>query len=115
MRPADSSSNVSQEAEIAGRAAARYARGELPRVEKAEVFASDGVRYALPQRVSKGEGKVKLFFRVDNVYKSARLVVECGDKQLLNKKFQVLAPGEMGSVEIERSDITGDISVRLER
>lgn len=107
--------NVSEEAEIAGRAAASYAKGELKMSKQANVTAKDGVRYALPQRVSAGEGKVKLFFRVDNVYKGAKLIVESGDKQLVCKKFVVFAPGEMGSVEIDRANIVGDIVVRLEK
>lgn len=107
--------NVSDEAEIAGRAAARYAKGELKVSEQVNVTARDGVRYALPQRVSMGEGKVKLFFRVDNVYKGAKLIVESGDSQLVCKKFVVLAPGEMASVEIDRENIGGDIVVRLEK
>ena len=65
--------------------------------------------------MNRGEGKVRLFFRVDNVYKGARLVVESGEKTLVGRKFQVLAPGEMGSVDIEKSDICGDIVVRLEK
>ncbi len=107
--------NVSEEAGIAGSAAARYAKGELKCGECVNVTAKDGVRYALPQRVNRGEGKVRLFFRVDNVYKGARLVVESGEKTLVGRKFQVLAPGEMGSVDIEKSDICGDIVVRLEK
>ncbi len=107
--------NVSQEALIAGSAAARYAKGELKSGECVNVAAKDGVRYALPQRINRGEGKVRLFFRVDNVYKGVRLVVESGSKTLSNRKFQMLAPGEMGSVDIERSDIDGDIVVRLEK
>ncbi len=107
--------NVSEEAEIAGRAAARYSKGELPAGDSVSVSACDGVRYALPQRVNLGDGKVRLYFRVDNVYKDARLVVESGGNRLVGKKFQVLAPGEMGSVEIDRSAICGDVTVRLER
>ena len=57
--------NVSEEAEIAGKAAAEYARNiTRTNVEYVSVSATDGVRYALPQRVSKGEGKVRVFFRV---------------------------------------------------
>lgn len=107
--------NVSEEAEIAGRAAACYALGALKPESAVTVSAKDGVRYALPQRVSNGEGKVKLFFRVDNVYKGAHLVVESAGERIYSKKFMVLAPGEMGSAEIERSDIKGDMVVRLER
>lgn len=107
--------NVSHEAEIAGTAAADFAlRGESIS-DKVSVFTKDGVRYALPQRIYKGEGKQTLFFRVGDVYKNCRLVVESGGAILANKKCMVLAPGEMGSVEIDTSAIKGDVIVRLEK
>lgn len=108
--------NVSQEAEIAGEFGARYAKGERFYDKTAvNVIATDGVRYALPQRVSAGEGKVKIFFRVGDVYKNCRLIAESGDKVLINRKCLVLAPGEMGSVIIDKSQINGDITLRLEK
>ncbi len=107
--------NVSREAEIAGRAAASYAKGDLKSGEGVCVCAKDGVRYALPQRLTKGEGKVKIFFRVDGVYKGAKLVAECEGRQIFAKKFAVLAPGEMGDIEIDKAGVDGDIVVRLQR
>lgn len=107
--------NVSHEAEIAGTAAADFALKGALKSDRVNVFAKDGVRYALPQRISKCEGKQTLFFRVGDVYKNCRLVVESGDAVLANKKCMVLAPGEMGSVEIDTSAIKGDVIVRLDK
>lgn len=108
--------NVSQEAEIAGEAAAKYALGKSEEQgEIVSVTAKDGVRYSLPQRIHKGEGKVKIFFRTGDVYKNCKLIVESGSDVLLSKKCQVLAPGEMGSVIIDKAKISGDIVVRLEK
>ena len=106
--------NVSEEAYIAGISAATYAAGELPSEETVAVTPSNGVRYALPQRVHKGEGKVKLYFRVDKVYRGKSVVVRCGGVVLKKKKTLVLAPGEMQNVEIDKSQVTGDISIALE-
>ncbi len=108
--------NVSHEAEIAGEAAAKYALGIQEEQGKVvSVTAKDGVRYALPQRIHKGEGKVQIFFRTGDVYKNCKLIVESGENVLIAKKCQVLAPGEMGSVIIDKAKITGDIVVRLEK
>lgn len=108
--------NVSEEAEIAGNSAAEYALGRYAdTAEYVNVTATDGVRYALPQRISKGDGKVRVFFRVGDVYRNCKLVAECGEEQLLSKKFMVLAPGEMGSVELDKSRISGDVVVRLKK
>ena len=108
--------NVSKEAEIAGEAAAKFALGRVEEQgEAVSVTAKDGVRYSLPQKIHKGEGKVQIFFRTGDVYKNCRLIVESGEDVLVSKKCQVLAPGEMGSVIIDKAKITGDVVVRLER
>lgn len=108
--------NVSNEAEIAGKSSAEYALGKANRSsEKVSVKACDGVRYALPQSVCKGEGEVKIFFRVGNVYKNVKLVAQCGDRTIFSKKYMVLAPGEMGSITLDKRDIDGDLMLRLEK
>lgn len=108
--------NVSQEAEIAGQSAAEYAKnGACMQTEYVSVSATDGVRYALPQRLSKGEGKVKIYLRVGDVYKNCKLVAESGGQVVYSKKYMVLAPGEMTSFELDKSLIKGDVVVRLER
>ena len=65
--------------------------------------------------MNKGEGKVQIFFRVGDVYKNCKLVVESGGNILASKKCMVLAPGEMGNVVIDKSQVTDDITVRLEK
>lgn len=108
--------NVSHEAEIAGESAAKYALGlSKGSTEYVDVLARDGVRYALPQRIGKGDGNIQLFFRVGDVYKNCRLIVESGESVLVSKKCMVLAPGEMGSVTIDKAKIVGDVVVRLEK
>lgn len=108
--------NVSHEAEIAGESAGKYALGIADKSgDFVNVIAKDGVRYALPQRVSKGDGKVQLFFRVGDVFKNCKLVVESGGNTLVSKKCMVLAPGEMGGIVIDKTQIVGDVVVRLEK
>jgi NADPH-dependent 2,4-dienoyl-CoA reductase/sulfur reductase-like enzyme len=107
--------NVSEESMLAGRAAALYALKKLPALKAFKTIASDGIRYVLPQKVSGGEGELKLFFRVKNIYKNPRVKVLCGDKELLGKKYAVLAAGEMESLTIDKSKIDGDITVKIER
>lgn len=105
--------NVSGEAEIAGSSAADYVAGKIKNEKAFKTIATDGVRYALPQIVHSGEGKVKIFFRVGNVYKNKFLEVWVGEKKVLRKKFMILAPGEMGCVEIDKADIDADITLKL--
>ena len=108
--------NVSHEAETAGKAAAEYALGKLPRGErKVNVSAGYGVRYALPQHINTGAGEVEIFFRADNVYKGVKVVVESGGKVMYSKKRLILAPGEMEKITVDKSAVTDDVTVRLER
>lgn len=107
--------NVSMEGDIAGKYAALYANGiKEQKTETINVKGSNGVRYALPQVITTGDKKVKVYFRVDNVYRGARLNVQCGDDVIYAKRFAILAPGEMESVELNLNGITKDITFALE-
>ena len=106
--------NVSEEAFVAGTSAAKFAKGELALAETVSVLPSGGVRYALPQKVHQGEGKVKIYFRVDKVYRGRTVVVQCGGEVIKKKKTLVMAPGEMQNVEVDKALIKGDLSIYTE-
>ncbi len=106
--------NVSEEAYIAGRSAAKYVKGELPFSVTVSVTPASGVRYALPQKVHTGEGKVKLYFRVDKVYRGRTVVVTSAGEVIKRKKTLVMAPGEMQNIEIDKSLIKGDVCIYTE-
>ena len=106
--------NVSEEAFVAGRSAAAFSKGELCVGSTVSVTPSGGVRYALPQKVHQGEGKVKLYFRVDKVYRGRTVVVQSGGEVIKRKKTLVMAPGEMQNIEVDKSLIKGDISIYTE-
>ena len=107
--------NVSAEGIIAGRSAALYAQNKLVNGESVQVKAIDGVRYVLPSRVYKGEGFVTIYFRVGAEYRNVFLEVLSGDTVVVSKKCQILTPGEMGTVMVDKSKICGDITVRVRR
>ncbi len=93
---------VSEEAEIAGKGAARFLRGET--AGKLEVpialSASDGVRYTVPQRITES-GNVSVFFRVADVYKNAYISVKDGENVLLHRKKARLSPGEKERLDLK--------------
>lgn len=107
--------NVSHEAETAGKYAALYA---LNRAEAAghsyPVRAENGVRYVLPQKLHSDSGKTELFFRVDNVYRSCRIVAESDGRTLYSGKRLVLAPGEMEKITVDTTGLNAPVTVRLE-
>ena len=90
---------VSEESEIAGRAAADYIlNGEKQRDTLATV-AGDNVSYVLPQLADKNAKPfVKLFFRVRKEIRNAKIVVRSGDKILSEKVKKIVVPGEMENV-----------------
>ncbi len=95
---------VSEEADIAGRAAAEYVMGKKQAATDISLIADGKVRYTVPQRISADED-VTVYFRVADVYRDARIVVRDGDNVLISKKKQKLAPGEMETVKITREMI----------
>lgn len=107
---------VSEEAEIAGRAAARYLCGEGKHATPISVRAEGGVRYTVPQKITSGED-TKIFFRVGDVYRDKEIAVLDGERVLYSKKAKKLAPGEMETILLSKEKIasvkSGEIRVTL--
>ncbi len=96
---------VSEEADIAGRAAAAKIMGQTaPVVKSIEVKTGFGVRYTVPERIDLPETPdvpVRIFFRVSNVYKKVQLRIETESGTIIAKRAKsAVAPGEMESMEI---------------
>lgn len=93
---------VSEEAALAGRAAADYILGRTVRPGGSiPLKAGNGVRYTVPQRVTAEQtAAVRVYFRVGAVFFGARLVVRAGERVLLDRRKPKLAPGEMEWVEL---------------
>ena len=91
---------VSEEAEIAGRAAAEYLKVGAKTDIDITLVADGKIRYTVPQRITSKEKDVTVYFRVSDVYRGVRVVVGDGDKVLISKKKQKVAPGEMETVTL---------------
>ena len=107
---------VSEEAVIAGKAAVRYIRGEDRRDCDITLKADGRVRYTVPQRITSIEDTT-VYFRVADVYRDKYIIVKSGERVLLKKKKQKLAPGEMETVKLTRdmleSVACGEITVGI--
>ena len=88
---------VSEEAVIAGQAAARFLNGEKCRKVSIKLMADGKIRYTVPHIISE-IADTSVYFRVADVYRDVKIVVRAGDKVLLSKKKQKLAPAEMEKV-----------------
>jgi NADPH-dependent 2,4-dienoyl-CoA reductase/sulfur reductase-like enzyme len=90
---------VSEEAAIAGRAAAEFIKGNTSSDKSIKLVTDGKVRYTVPQRISANED-VTVYFRVSDVYRDIRITVRDGEKLLVNKKKLKVAPGEMETVTL---------------
>ena len=105
---------VSEESDIAGKAAARYIKSERAEALPSPILLeTDGrVRYTVPQRIQSAED-VTVYFRVADVYRDIKIVVRDGDYIIVSKKKQKVAPGEMETVKITSQMLTDIKSGKL--
>ena len=91
---------VSEEAEIAGRSAAEYIKGD-DNCEKCNIkLATDGkIRYVVPQNITKAKD-INVYFRVADIYRNVKIVVKNGEEIVFSKKKQKGAPGEMECIKL---------------
>ena len=109
---------VSEEAAMAGRCAAEYVmknadeniKVEKDSEEEIPVQGTDGVRYTVPCSIhpSRMLDKHPVRFRVGNVYRNCYISVYLNEQRVIHKKRQVMAPGEMETVYLERQWLIGD-------
>jgi NADPH-dependent 2,4-dienoyl-CoA reductase/sulfur reductase-like enzyme len=106
---------VSMEGERAGASAARYIQGELTDAELITTQPGQGIIYVVPHYVLKQEDEdVRFYFRVDNVYKNAKINIYKDDELLKSLKKVVMVPAEMEMVKIANGDILDANQVRIE-
>ncbi len=108
---------VSEEADIAGRAAVDFINKKENEKTDIKLTCDGKVRYTVPRRISE-KCDVNVYFRVSNVFKDAYIVVKDGEKELIRRKKIKLAPGEMESVKLTKemiSSLSGDtVSLSIE-
>lgn len=102
---------VSEEAAQAGANAARFVLGEIAEDSAAPVTitAQDGVRYTVPSSISlnRMEDRQLIRFRVGNEYRNAGIRIEFDGKEFRTLKKNILAPGSMEQVILQKKDLEG--------
>lgn len=110
---------VSEEAEIAGKYAAKYVLEGESEYDFVDTIAGEGVSYVLPQKINKKiGGNVKLFFRVKNTFKDCTVRVKSGNDVVLERKKRIVVPGEMETLlilEDEIKDLNAPVTVEILR
>ena len=92
---------VSEEAVIAGRAAAGFIKGEINVDCSFTLKKEGGIRYTVPQKIT-SLADTTVYFRVADVYRDKYIIARSGNTTLYKKKKQKLAPGEMESIVITK-------------
>lgn len=100
---------VSEEAAAAGRNAANYVLGRRTETSGKEIRLNpvDGVRYTVPSAIRPDQMDDTLIvrFRVGGVYKNCYVSVYFGDERVMRRKRQVVAPGEMEEIKLEKAKL----------
>ncbi len=100
---------VSEEAAAAGRNAARYVQGGEPQSagQVIKLQPVNGVRYTVPCTIDpeKMDETQIVRFRVGNVYKNMAIGVYFDGEQVQHRRRQVMAPGEMEEVKLEKAKL----------
>lgn len=110
---------VSEEAEIAGQAAAEYSKNGSS--EKRFVLTREGaeVSYVLPQKIDLNKAEdVAIYFRVRSTVAKAAVIMKSGEQVIAEVKKPIVVPGEMQRVKLSASlfgDISGDITVEVKK
>ena len=76
-----------------------------------QTVASDGIKYVVPQYAGRGEHPegLKLFFRVDGIYRNVRIAVQCDDHEIYSVRKRKVAPGEMETLTL-KPELLGDLN-----
>ena len=106
--------NVTIESITAGKNAGLYALGKLSRGKESKVINGDGIRYTVPSTYYEGDGELEIYFRITNKYINANIVIESKGKNVFSKFALALNPGEMESVKVNKTLLSGDIVIKIE-
>ena len=120
VREEDAGAAGADGASAAGAAGADGASGAGER--EIRMIAKDGVRYTVPQTIRPGHmlDKQVVRFRVGDVFRGAKIVVDYDGVPVKSIKKRILTPGEMEQVTLTREDLeaqTGlsEITIRVEK
>lgn len=103
---------VSDEAEIAGKGASEYIKGDYKKETEIPVTTDGKIRYCVPQKITINKD-VKLYFRVGNTYENKKIKVYNDEKEIFSKSAKKLVPGEMGNIVLKKADFENAKNLKL--
>ena len=106
--------NVTLESIEAGQNAAAFALGVHHGGKQYGVTAGNGVLYVNPSFAHKGSGVFKIRFRLKSRFDKKWIKVKTNGQEIAKKFVMAGLPGEMQTIEVDRSKLLGDIVVEVE-
>lgn len=104
---------VTLEAEKAGKSAAKYVLGKMPKKERISTEPGNSIRYVLPQSIRRGIG-VELCIRVTAPQEDVEIGFFDGKRLITSKKFRKVHPAQMIKIKLKDSETSTINSLKVE-
>ena len=105
---------VSDEAEIAGKSAAEFIKGNIKNEVNIPVKTDGKVRYSVPQVITEKKD-ITVYFRVSDVFYNVKINAKNENGEVVfSKRRPKVAPGEMESITLKKEQIDGAKELFLE-
>jgi len=106
--------NVTLESIEAGKNAANYALKNIVKKHRYLVKAGNNISYTNPSFIHYGDGVCKIRFRIRSNF-SKKWIFAKSNNEIVAKKFVVAGlPGEMQTIEVDRSKVNSDLMLEVE-
>lgn len=93
--------NVSKEAEIAGRYAAKHITEGIKKQRDIVVESGENTRYTLPNFIRTDVDNMDIYYRTKKTIKPAVVNVKADGEIIKTKKLQIINPGEMEYINVD--------------
>lgn len=104
--------NVTEESKLAGTNAALYALGKLNYTNQINVTAGEGISYVSPQTAfNNQDGELTIYFRLSGRIEKSFIALQSNGEEVYSKYVLAANAGEMQKIVIEKSKVTGDLTV----
>jgi sarcosine oxidase subunit alpha len=104
---------VTLESERAGKSAAEYVRGKLRKVDRIPIEAGKGIRYVLPQKITR-DTDVELSIRVLCPKEGISIGFFDEERLVKSKKFINVHPAQMIKIKLKRNETRSINSLKVE-
>jgi hypothetical protein len=95
---------VSEEAEIAGKAASEYIKKNVQPQINLKIIPDGKIRYTVPQ-IATLIKDFSIYFRVSDIFENCEVVLKDEEKEIIKLKKQKLVPGQMEKIDIKKEMI----------